>query len=90
MDSSLTMAEVKVAVVGTGGIARRHGLALAENTDAVIVAAVDSDRGRREEFIEAITTGRQPLVSVSDGYQALRVCHAILESARTGETVDLT
>ena len=43
------MAEIKVAVVGTGGIARRHGVALAENPDAVIVAAVDSDRQRREE-----------------------------------------
>lgn len=49
-----------------------------------------SYRRQTDEFIEAITTGRQPLVSVSDGYQALRVSHAILESARSGETVDLT
>ena len=49
-----------------------------------------SYRRQTDDFIEAITTGRQPLVSVSDGYQALRVSHAILESARTGETVDLT
>ena len=34
-------------------------------------------------------TGRKPLVSVSDGYQALLISHAILESARTGETVAL-
>ena len=44
------MAQVKVAVVGTGGIAGRHGLALADNPDAVIVAAVDIDRERREQF----------------------------------------
>ena len=53
------MAQVKVAVVGTGGIARRHGLALAENPDATIVAAVDVDRGRREEF--AARWGAEPL-----------------------------
>ena len=53
------MARIKVAVVGTGGIARRHGLALAENPDAVIVAAVDRDRGRREEF--AARWGGEPL-----------------------------
>ena len=49
-----------------------------------------SYRRQTDDFIEAITTGREPLVSVSDGYRALRVSHAILESARTGETVDLT
>ena len=44
------MAQIKVAVVGTGGIARQHGLALTENITAEIVAAVDTDRGRREQF----------------------------------------
>ena len=48
-----------------------------------------SYRRQTDDFIEAITTGRKPLVSVSDGYQALRVSHAILESARSGETVRL-
>ena len=43
-----------------------------------------SYRRQTDDFIAAITTGREPLVSVSDGYQALRVSHAILESARTG------
>ena len=57
------MAEVKVAVVGTGGIARRHGLALAENPDAMIAAAVDVDRQRREEF--AARWGGEPLDRLS-------------------------
>ena len=48
-----------------------------------------SYRRQTDDFIKAITTGRQPLVSVSDGYQALLISHAILESARTGETVAL-
>ena len=48
-----------------------------------------SYRRQTDDFIEAIMTGRKPLVSVSDGYQALRISHAILESARTGETVEL-
>ena len=48
-----------------------------------------SYRRQTDDFIAAITTGRRPLVSVADGYQALRVSHAILESARTGETVQL-
>ena len=63
MDSFPTMAQVKVAVVGTGGIARRHGLALAENPDAMIAAAVDVDRQRREEF--AARWGGEPIDRLS-------------------------
>ena len=48
-----------------------------------------SYRRQTDDFIAAITTGREPLVSMSDGYRALRVSHAILESARSGETVRL-
>ena len=48
-----------------------------------------SYRHQTDDFIEALTAGRKPLNSVADGYQALRVSHAILESARTGESVRL-
>ena len=46
-----------------------------------------SYRRQTDDFIEAITTGRKPLVSVANGFQVLRVSHTILESARSGETV---
>jgi predicted dehydrogenase len=44
------MAEIRIAVVGTGGIARQHGAALAANPHTRIVAAIDTDVERREEF----------------------------------------
>ena len=59
MDSLRTMAHIRVAVVGTGGIARQHGLAVANNPAATIVAAVDIDRERREQF--AARWGGEPL-----------------------------
>ena len=58
------MAAVRVAVVGTGGIARRHGFALKENPDAEIVAALDVDRDRREAF--AAQWGGKPYDRLSD------------------------
>ena len=48
-----------------------------------------SYRRQTDDFIAAITTGHEPLTSVSDGYQALRVSRAILESARAREAVAL-
>lgn len=66
------MAHVRVAVVGTGGIARQHGLALAENIDAEIVAAVDIDRERREQF--AARWGGKPFDRLDP---ALKRCDAV-------------
>jgi UDP-N-acetyl-2-amino-2-deoxyglucuronate dehydrogenase len=39
---------------------------------------------------EAITTGRQPLVSAEQGYRALAIVDAIYRSCRTGEKVTLS
>jgi myo-inositol 2-dehydrogenase/D-chiro-inositol 1-dehydrogenase len=41
------------------------------------------------DFIDAIVTGKKPLVSAVDGYETLRVSHAILESARRGSIVEI-
>jgi predicted dehydrogenase len=41
------------------------------------------------DFGEAIRTGREPLVSGVDGYQALEIVDAIYRSCRTGEKVTL-
>jgi predicted dehydrogenase len=39
------------------------------------------------DFGEAIRTGREPLVSGEDGYQALEIVDAIYRSCRSGEKV---
>lgn len=44
------MAKLRVAVVGTGGIARQHGLALKAHPDVEIVGAIDVVREKRESF----------------------------------------
>lgn len=44
------MDAVRVAIVGTGGIAQRHGRALSANAEARIVAAYDADSERAEAF----------------------------------------
>jgi predicted dehydrogenase len=41
------------------------------------------------DFGEAIRTGREPLVSGEDGYQALEIVDAIYRSCRTREKVSL-
>ncbi len=66
------MAQIRVAVVGTGGIARQHGAALANNPHAAIVAAVDIDRDRREQF--AARWGGEPLDRLEP---ALQRCDAV-------------
>ena len=66
------MAQIKVAVVGTGGIARQHGLALAENINAEIVAAVDIDQERRQRF--AARWGGEPFDRLDP---ALERCDAV-------------
>ncbi|MDE0229824.1 MAG: Gfo/Idh/MocA family oxidoreductase, partial [Spirochaetaceae bacterium] len=66
------MARIKVAVVGAGGIARQHGLALAENANAEVVAAVDIDRERRERF--AARWGGEPFDRLAP---ALGRCDAV-------------
>jgi myo-inositol 2-dehydrogenase/D-chiro-inositol 1-dehydrogenase len=58
------MATLRVAVVGTGGIAKRHGFALKENPDAEIVAAIDVDKEKREAF--AAQWGGRPYDKLSD------------------------
>jgi predicted dehydrogenase len=42
-----------------------------------------------QEFVSAIREDREPLSNGYDGLQALRLAHAIYESARTGSTVKL-
>ena len=42
------------------------------------------------DFGEAIRTGREPLVSGEDGYQALEIVDAIYRSCRSGEKIRLT
>ncbi|TVR61824.1 MAG: gfo/Idh/MocA family oxidoreductase, partial [Spirochaetaceae bacterium] len=58
------MGSIRVAVVGTGGIAGQHGFALNENPDAEIVAAVDVSRENRESF--AKRWGGRPYEKLSD------------------------
>ena len=55
---------VKVVVVGTGGIARRHGEALAGNENAEIVGAIDVDRARAEAYAAAF--GGVPYSALSE------------------------
>ena len=50
---------------------------------------VRSYQAETDDFVQAILTGAQPLVTARDGYETLRVSQAILESSRTGETVHL-
>jgi UDP-N-acetylglucosamine 3-dehydrogenase len=42
-----------------------------------------------EHFIHCLTTGEQPLVTAADGYKALEISLAALESVRTGQPVEL-
>jgi len=42
-----------------------------------------------KHFIECIKNGKQPLVTAENGLSALRVSLAILESAKTGQTVQI-
>ena len=44
------MAAVRVAVVGTGGIATRHGFALKQNPNVEIIGAIDVVKEKREAF----------------------------------------
>jgi UDP-N-acetyl-2-amino-2-deoxyglucuronate dehydrogenase len=41
------------------------------------------------DFGEAIRTGRKPLVSGEEGYQALEIVQAVYQSCKTGEKVGL-
>jgi predicted dehydrogenase len=53
--------------------------------------SVDSFERQFLDFGDAITTGRKPLVSGADGYQALALVDAIYRSCRTARPVyDLT
>ncbi len=58
------MAAVRVAVVGTGGIARQHGIALKANPDVEIVGAIDVVREKREAF--AAQWGGKPYERLSE------------------------
>ena len=40
-------------------------------------------------FVDCLLYGAEPVVTAKDGYEALRVSHAALESARTGRAVTL-
>ena len=50
---------------------------------------VRSYQAETDDFIDAIVTGRAPLVNAWDGYETLKVSSAILESSEKGETVNL-
>ena len=50
---------------------------------------VISYKAETNDFIDAIISGRQPLVSIWDGYETLRISQAILESSKKGESVHL-
>ena len=41
------------------------------------------------EFVSAVQEGREPLANGYDGWQAMRMVHAVYESARTGQRVRL-
>ncbi len=58
------MGKVRVAVVGTGGIARRHGFALKEHPDVELVGAIDVSREKSEAF--AAQWGGKPYDRLSD------------------------
>jgi len=45
--------------------------------------------GLNAHAIDCVKNGTTPLVSAEDGYRALRVCHAILQSHREGRPVSL-
>lgn len=49
-----------------------------------------SYRLETDDFLQAIMDGSQARVTVRDGYEALRISHAILESSRTRSIVELS
>jgi len=51
--------------------------------------SVESFERQFLDFGDAITTGRKPLVSGEDGYQALALVDAIYRSCRTGSPITL-
>jgi predicted dehydrogenase len=69
--------------IKTGGDAYERVEMLHDNLDA------RSYQAETDDFLHAILTGTRPLTSARDGYETLRVSHAILESSRTWETVRL-
>ena len=56
---------VRVIVVGTGGIARRHGEALFTNENARIIGAIDAESSRAEAF--AGKFGGTPYTTLAEG-----------------------
>lgn len=50
---------------------------------------VMSYKAETNDFIDAIMSGRQPLVSAWDGYETLRISQAILESSEKSKSVHL-
>jgi predicted dehydrogenase len=57
-------------------------------SDPMAISFVPFER-QFQDFGEAIATGRQPLVSGEQGYQALELVDAVYRSCRTGEKVRL-
>jgi len=56
------------------------------SSDPMAISVEPFERQFRD-FGEAITTGRKPLVSGEDGYQALEIVEAVYQSCRSGQKV---
>ncbi len=72
----------------SGEAAPVAGDAASGASDPMAISLAPFERQFRE-FGDAITHGRQPLVSGEAGYQALEVVDAVYRSCRTGQTVTL-
>ena len=68
------MAAVRVAVVGTGGIASRHGFALKENPNSEIIGAIERARALPDEDLPLPTDRRKarPSAEVERRIRSLR------------------
>jgi UDP-N-acetylglucosamine 3-dehydrogenase len=63
---------------------QRAGVAIPESP-----TAVNPYQAELAHFLECLDTGKKPLISPTDGLEAVRIAEAAIESARTGMPVTL-
>ena len=67
----------------------RDGVASARPVEFFVERYADAYRRELEDFVDAVLNGRAPLVTATDGYQALVLANAAAESDRIGKAVQL-
>ena len=91
---------MRVEVFGSDGMLRtenelndlvthygRDGVVNAKPVEFFVERYADAYRRELEDFVDALLNERPPLVTATDGYQALMLANAAAESDRSGKAV---